>query len=162
MTVYHFGKALDAITFGDCLTLRRFVTNDLLRHARKEFKRFFPHAEFTRHTVSHAAEMVTKREDIELNALKSGYAAPGVKILSRSVTLQNTQIGNRLVSSYADKHSRKAKAVHSECSKEALQHLIEIANLAYQAFEPAALAARDCLLRQTKEEQETRDAKDGN
>ncbi len=70
MTVFHFGKALEAIKSSMNLTpiISAQVAHDELREASRVFKREFPDADMLRHAVAHRAESLTSFLKIQQQA----------------------------------------------------------------------------------------------
>lgn len=155
MTAYHFSCILKAITFGECPTLKKRVEHSKLRMARHKFDILFPQAVEARHSVGHSAEMVGTTEDIRRNTLRSGYNSENIKVSEGvHLSLRGVRDGHRLVSTWADPHTRKSRAVFSDCSRQTLDGLYRVKNLVCEAFQPAERESRRLLREQLRRDYE--------
>jgi hypothetical protein len=153
MTVYHFSQTLEAITFGECPTLRGWVNHEKLRMARNIFDGHFSQAEAARHSVAHSAEMKATLADIQRNSLKDGYSSENIKVSAGvSLMMSAVQVGSKYLSTWTDAHTGKARIVTSECTRDALSKLERVRELICEAFHPAQEKSHAFLFQRLDEE----------
>jgi hypothetical protein len=152
MTVYHYGCVLNAITFKDCPTLSSMVDIAAIKAAKQLFQKSrFPNWENARHALSHELELVITPKDIERNATK-GYMSDGFHLPNSNVMLLGVRLNDKMVTTLQDLGSKISRPITMECSKAALDHLIDTTNRIYLAFEPAAQKTFDMLQERAKGE----------
>jgi len=75
MTVFHFGKSLNAIrsTMKDTPTIRAITKHDLLREANRDLETNFPNYNDARHAAGHRAEAISSLDAVKKHAVDHGH-----------------------------------------------------------------------------------------
>jgi hypothetical protein len=143
MTVFHFGKTLDSISFKLTPSLAAAVDHKKLRAARKHFQDYFRGNEEARHAVGHAAERLSSTSKTEHITHSAAYESPNLKIAEgASYALSNFTDGDQVVSTVAHPHTGKTSIVKAPFSHEALAELDSITDEVFDTFRSAEAAHR--------------------
>lgn len=145
MTIFHFGKTLDAIGFKDAPSLARSVDGKRLSRARTRFQQSFRHNEQARHAVGHAGERHLTKESTEQITHVGAIETPNIHIAEgASYVLSNLTEGERMISTVAHPHTGETSVVSVPISQNALLELDEIVSEVFSAFK----GAEDAWMRQ--------------
>jgi hypothetical protein len=139
LTVYHFGASLHAIQFSKCPTVAGLVDSNALRNVRRLFRARFPHWEKIRNAVSHAGDAYETPETLCGHAYVGDYDDGRVKSVGGTLFLPGHLKGETLIWTWKSDKDAPAEVISVECSKKALDQLVDITQRVYQVISPAAL-----------------------
>lgn len=141
MTVFHFGKALESISFKELPAFREYVDFDLLRKARRQFETDFPEIEKFRNSIAHSGENASKSER---PLFDKGIAEPGFTVpAGSSIAMQGTLVGDQITSTAFHPHTKEVLLLSVAVNADALNKLLAIKTMVLQAFLPLQKALRD-------------------
>lgn len=77
ISIYHFGCVLDGIkaSLPTCPTVNAHVDHGIIRLARKDYRRAFPHYERIRHVVAHSADFISTTKNRERHSRRGAFKA---------------------------------------------------------------------------------------
>ena len=136
MSIYHFGKTIEAIgtQIARCPNLFAKLNRNKLRTVRRHLRAEFPYFEAVRHAVAHLAELGATPEKAEENSVAGPFVFAGITIAPGSnVTLRNTLYNNQYVNTF------DGEIQAYEVSEKTYEALVSIRVECYEIFEPASL-----------------------
>jgi hypothetical protein len=143
MTVYHFGIALNAISFKDLPMFREVVDTKLLRSARSNFQKEFPGIVRARDVVAHTAEKNSKEPVFYEGGLEvGGFSAPP----GASFSMTNTIVGDRMTSTVVHPHTKETSVVSVPINDKTLAKLNEVKAMILRAFAPLEAAVKKQIM----------------
>jgi hypothetical protein len=104
MALYHISKLLEAIAEllgnrpkGVCPSLRSMIDYQEFKRLRKAFGTEFPNVDLIRHSVAHAAEIMSSPAKHDQNAFDGSVSGPGFKIGDSRGIVLNGIFGDHVV-----------------------------------------------------------------
>jgi hypothetical protein len=149
LSVFHFYMTLDAVSFKQSETLRKYVDRRIIRTAKGLFKSKFPHCESIRDALSHSGEAFQTPEKIIGHAYFGEIDTPGFKWAGGGPKFVPGQLqDDKLFWTWKGEGAENSELIWIECSQKTLNDLISVRDLVFQAFFPVLNFVRQVLQEQ--------------